>query len=326
LAQLLSDTREFSDLLWRGAEDYRVGKDYRRAIDEYKKFSKADMLRHRPEVNLHLGEMYLHLDVLAAAADTLEVGLHDFPAHPLVPQMRLILSYVYYEQKEWEKAKTQLRLNLVGAAAPTSGPYRDSMYELGKISFAQGDLDAAIPYLEDALKVHPDAIQAAEANYTLAQAYIRRAEKHLGELEETMPEGVRLEILSLAKANRLRALTYLEKTEVILSDRQRAMGLTEAEKLMLRNVYFTICSIMLNMEQYEQAIPRLNTVATMYQDREEALNALTQMAYAMRKVGRDSEALTALRQAEVILNQLEQIGTISDGTHWRNVIQGLMRQ
>jgi outer membrane protein assembly factor BamD (BamD/ComL family) len=86
------------------------------------------------------------------------------------------------------------------------------------------------------------------------------------------------------------------------------------------------CVILLQMEQYEQAALRLNTVAMMYQDRPEALDALIKMTHALRVVGRDTEAQMALRRAEVLLNQLEQIGTITDGAHWRNLIQGQARQ
>jgi TolA-binding protein len=326
LAQWLSDTQEFSELLWRGAENYHRGKDYRRGAIEYQKFSRANLVDHRPEVNLRLGEMYLHLDFLSEAAFTLEDALHRFPSHHLVPQIRLVLSHVYYEQQEWDKAKSLLQLNLVGDIAPISDIYRDSMYELGRISFVQGDLNSAIPYLEDVIKVHPEAIQVADATYMLALAHLRQAEDQLNELEENFPEAVRRSMESNVRINRHRALLYLEQTERILTDRQQAIGLTEAERLMLRNVHFKTCTTLLNMEQYEEAIQRLNTVATMYQDRAEALDALIKMEHALRMVGKDTEAQTTLRQAEVILNQLEKIGTITDGTYWRNAIQGRMRQ
>ena len=326
LAQLLSDTPDFTDLLWRGAENYRLGKDYRRGIIEYKKYTSANLLDHRPEVNLRLGEMYLHLDFLSEAAYVLEEALHDFPSHNLVPQIRLALSRVYYEQKDWDKAKTLLQLNLIGEITPASAPYRDSMYALGNISYAQGNLESAIPYLEDALKVHPEAIQAADALYTLAQAYLGRAEEQARELEENPPETVQRTIESIVLTNRQRALTYLEQTETILSDRQRALGLTEAEKLMLRNAQFTICSVLMQMEQYDQVIPRLNTLATIYQDKPETLSALINMAYALRMTGKETESQTTLKRAEVILNQLEKIGTITDGTNWHNAIQGQMKR
>lgn len=326
LAQLLSDTLEFPELLWRSAENYRLGKDYRRGIVEYLKFMQVNFTDHRPEVNYRLGEMYLHLDYLDKAADVLEEALKDFASHYLVPQMRLVLSHVYCEQREWDKAKVLLQLNLVGEAAPTSGTYRDSMYELGRISFVQQDFDTAIPYLEDAIKVHPEAIQAADASYMLAQAYLRQAENLLDELAEKPTEEVRQWIESNVRTRRLRGLSYLDQTEQVLADRQKAIGLTEEEQLMRRNVQFLTCSVLLKMEQYEQVIPRLNAAATIYQDREEALDALVKMAYALRMIGNETEVQTTLRRAEVILNQLEKTGTITDGTDWRNVIQGQIRR
>jgi|GEM_PF-2374202 len=326
LAQLVSDTQEFSELLWRGAENYRLGKDHRRAIMEYLKYIRANHVGRRPEANLRLGELYLHLDILGEAAFALEEGLREHPAHYLVPQMRLILSYVYREQKEWEKAKALLQLNLIGEATPASVTYRDAMFELGKISFEQGDLDSAIPYLEDAIRVHPNALQAAEANYTLGLAYLRQAVRLLNELTPDTPEVIQRSVETNAQMHRYRALLYFEQAEIILTDRLQALGLTSAERLMLRNAHFQICTTLLLMERYEEAIPRLNTVAAMYQDREEALDALIKMAMALRMTGRDTESQTAVRRAEVILNQLEQLGIITDGARWRSVIQGLMRR
>jgi len=325
LAQLHSDQREFIDLLWRGAENYRLGKDFRRAVIEYRKFVRANLTARRPEVHFRLGELYLHLDLLSEAADILEEALRDFPTHYLVPQIRLVLSYVYNEQKEWDKARALLQLNLIGDAAPESESYRDSMYALGKISYTQGDLNAAIRYLEDAIKVHPNAVQAADANYMLAQAYLRQAKEHVSELAENLPETVRRSIESLVLADRHRALSYLDHTEALLTDRQRAMGLTETEKLMLRNAQFTISAVLMDMERYDLAVPRLNATATMYQDRQESLDALLKLAYSLRMLNRTTEEQKTLRRAEVILNQLEKNGTIPDGTDWRQAIQRQMR-
>ena len=321
LAQLHSDTLQFTDLLWRAAENYRIGKDFRRAAVEYRKLIRADITARRPEINLRLGEMFLNLDILDEATYVLEEALRNFPAHHLVPQIRLVLSHVYSERQEWDQAKALLQLNLIGDAAPISAIYRDSMYALGKLSYLRGDLDSAIHYLEDSIKVHPHAVQAAEANYTLARAYLFQADQQLGELAENPPEAVRRSLESIVQMNRHRALTHLEQTEITLTDRQRGMGLTESERLMLRNVQFTICSVLIDLEQYEQAISRLNAAATMYQDRPEALDALVKLAFCLRVVGRETESQMTLRRAEVILNQLERIGTIPDGTNWRNVIQ-----
>ena len=300
LAQLRPDTVEFPDLLWRAAGNYRIGKDFRNAVIEYRNFARVNLTARRPELHLRLGEMYLHLDILDDAAYILEEAIRDYPAHYLIPQIRLVLSHVYSEQKEWGKAKALLQLNLIGSEAPSSGTYRDSMFALGKISFGQGEMDTAIAYLEDAIKVHPDAVQAADANYTLALAFMRQAEKYLRELTDNPPESVRRTIESVVRTNRQRALFYFEQTEAILSDRQRAMGLTEAERLMHRNAQFKICAVYMDMERYDLAAPRLNAVATMYQDRPEALEALTKLTHCLRMLGRDAEAQATLRQAEVL--------------------------
>ena len=327
LAQLCSDKQEFTDLLWRAAESYRIGKDFRQAAIEYRKFTRANLIARRPEVHLRLGEMYLHLDLLDEGASLLEEALRDYPTHFSVPQIRLVLSHVYSEQQEWDKAKALLRLNLIGDAAPTSGSYRDSMYALGQISYTQGDWDSAIPYLEDAIKVHPEAIQAADANYLLARAYLEQVGKKLSELAENPPESVRRTIETIVQTNRDRALSHLDQTAAILSDRQRALGLTEAEKLMYRNVQFMFCAVLMDMERYDLAVPRLNTISTMFQDRSEVMEALSKLAVSLQMLGRETEAQTTLRRAEVILSQLEKSGTIAEAeaAQWRDVFQSRRR-
>jgi tetratricopeptide (TPR) repeat protein len=217
-----------------------------------------------------------------------------------------------------------LRLNLIGDEAPTSPTYRDSMFELGKTSFYRGDLDSAIPYLEDALRVHPNAIQAAEAHYYLGRVYWQQADNMLDELTGDTLFNIRQSIESNARGCKDRAIWHFEQAETILTTRQQAMGLTTAEQLMYHNVQFKVSMILLQMRQYEQAIQRLNRAATMFLGTPEALDALLMMAYAQRMLDRETESETTLRQAEAILNQLEQNDLIDNAEEWRNAIRNQM--
>ncbi|MDR0522587.1 MAG: tetratricopeptide repeat protein [Planctomycetaceae bacterium] len=320
LAEILSATPEYSGLLWRSAEDYRLGKDYRNGIIGYKKFLQSDFINHRPEVYLAMGELYLHLDLLEESARCLEDALHEYPSDVLVPQIRLALSRTLYEQKEWDKAKSLLKLNLIGEFTPESLSYRDAMYRLGKISYEQGNIDEAIPYLEDAVKIHPEAEAAADAHYALSKTYLRRADKQFKESAGCPTEALRQMTESAAQQDQQRGLAHIEKTVSILEDRRRTAGLTEAENLMYRNAQFQTAFLLMRMKEYLRAVPMLNNLATKYQDRPEALDALIAMAVALRLTGRETESETTLNRAEVILNQLEQNGKIADGTNWRNTI------
>ncbi|MDR0705434.1 MAG: tetratricopeptide repeat protein [Planctomycetaceae bacterium] len=321
LTEVDYESADFSDWLWRSAENFRFGKDYRRAIPQYKHFLRITINEHRPEVYLHLGEMYLHLDALDNAVDILEEALQSYPNHALVPRLRMILSRAYIEKKEWDKAQGILQLNLIDEYAPSSVIYRDSMFALGKLFFERGQFAEAIPYLEDAVKNYPNAVQTADSHYYLSQAYLQLAAQLSKSADESVLEAVRRQLLENADIERGKALIHIQKTEELLVKRQEAIDLTESEQLMLRNVLFDAGLVLMEMKRYEQAVSALSIVATRYQNKPESLDALIRMTTALRLLGKFEEAAAALNQAEFVLNRLEKNSIIPQNNNWKNLIQ-----
>ncbi|MDR2116331.1 MAG: tetratricopeptide repeat protein [Planctomycetaceae bacterium] len=321
LSQVDYESTDFSDWLWRSAENFRLGKDYRRAIPQYKNFLRITINEHRPEIYLYLGEMYLHIDALDAAAEILEEALKYYPNHALVPRIRITLSRAYIEKKEWEKAQEILQQNLIDEYAPSSAVYRDSMFALGKLFYERGHFSEAVPYLEDAVRNYPNAVQTADSHYYLSRAYLQQATEFSRSAEESILEAVRRQLLTNADIEREKALIHIQKTEEILVKRQEAMDLTESEQLMLRNILFESGSVLMELKRYEQAISALSIVATRYQNQPESLDALIRMATAYRQIGKSEEAATTLNQAEFVLNRLEKNGTIPQDSNWKKLIQ-----
>lgn len=321
LARFRFGETDYSNQLWQAAEYYRLGKDFRRSIPLYQKYLKVNWNDRQPEALYQLGEMYTHLDGIDEAIEYLERALRDQPTHNLVPRIRLALSRAYYEKKEWEKAEKILQSNLVGEYAPTAAIYRDSMYALGKLFYEQGRTDDAMPYLEDAIKIHPNAIQAADAHYCLYQALLKKAEGIESERKNAVLDEVRFQIDHEIRRDWDKALLHAQKAEELLVKRQNAVGLTEAEQLMLRNSIYGAGNLMIKLGRYDQAIPLLQITATRYQGRPESLDALIQLALAYRKSGRDADALPILNHAEVVLNQMIKIGTIPKENRWASQIK-----
>lgn len=321
LARYEFDSPDFDQRLWRCAENYREGRDFRRSIRFFKEYLRINWRERQPEALLYLGEMYLHLDRLDESVQTLEQAIRDYPNHTLVPRMRLVLSRAYYEKKDWSKAAQLLQANLLGEFAPSASIYRDSMYALGKLHYERGDLVDAIPYLEDAVLIHPNAIQAADGHYYLSQAYLNRADERLNMLEAAPLESVKEAIREEVRADRQRALAHFEKTEELLVKRQNAIGLSKAEQLMLRNAVFGSGAVLMQLERFPEAIPVFDLAATRYQDAPEGLDALMQIAVAYRRLGRPEEALPVLNRAEVVLNRLEKTGMIPPENDWASRIQ-----
>lgn len=312
---------DYDQRLWQAAENFRLGRDFRRSIPLYRKFLQVNWKDNQPEALYYMGEMFIQLDALDQAVEYLERILQEFPNHQLTPRTRLALSRAYYEQKEWDKAKQLLQRNLVDQYAPSSTIYRDSIYALARLSFERGELSEAIPLLEDAIKIHPDAIQAADAHYNLSRAFLKQADNALAEQNDSMLEDARRQIQAEIRSARQKALYHMQKAEEALVKRQNAVGLTESEQLMLRNCLFGAGNIMLQLGRYSEAIPVFNIAATRYLDRPESLDALLQLALAYRGLGRDRESLPILNRAEVVLNHFEENGTIPKDNRWGRQIR-----
>ncbi|MDR3183635.1 MAG: tetratricopeptide repeat protein [Planctomycetaceae bacterium] len=337
-AVIIAGSPLFDDVLWRSAENYRLGNDFRSAVIEYRKYAKANYLEHRPELYLYLGELYLNLDILTESASVLERALKDYPADNLTPSIRLVLSRTYQELAPKEadmisstdadsvrdylsEAKTLLLQNLAGEFAPASSIYRDSLYALGQLCYRRNELPEAAAHLEDAVKIHPDAVQAADGYYTLALCYQRQAENALAKLDDSSTEKMHNAINAAATENRQMALTNLKRGIGVLSEREKGIGLTGSEQLMLRNAQFAVGTLMMKMNLFREAVPVWNQTAMYYQNKPEALDALISLAYALRKTGRKEESLSMLNRANVLLNQLVQNDLITDSERWRNLIE-----
>ncbi len=321
LASLLFDSSEYARLLWASAENYRLGKDYRRGILEYKQYLKANTRDRQAEALVFIGEMYIHLDGLDEAVAALERCLEEYPNHPMVPRARLDLSRAYSEKKEWDKARKLLELNLIGEYAPTAAVYRDSIYALGKLSFEHGDLNGSIPKFEDALKIHPKAVQAPDAHYYLALAFLRRSDDALEKIDAAPLESTKRKLEIDSQADRMQALEHLFKAEEMLVKRQDDVGLSEAELLMLRNTFFSIGAIQMKLKLYEQAILTYDLAATRYQSRPEAIDALLQIAIAYRMLGRPQDAIPILNRARILLDNFKKANLVPENNNWDEQIE-----
>ncbi|MDR0869929.1 MAG: tetratricopeptide repeat protein [Planctomycetaceae bacterium] len=321
LARLILDQPDYGEYLRRSAEDFRLAHNYRQAIPQYQKYLKVNRRDNRPETDYYIAEMYLHLDGIDQCIDTAENALEEFPQHPLVPRLRILLSRAYNEKNEPKKAEELLRTNLIGEYAPSAPVYRDSMFALAKMLYEQNNLNEAVPYLEDAVKNYPAAIQTPEAHYFLAHSYLHRASELEKEADKSPLEDVRKQVYEQAAVERQTALEHIQQAEELLTQRQNAVGLTEAEQLMLRNTLFGAGTLMMKLKLYNRAIPVLNVAATRYKDQPAALDALMQLTAAFRELGKPDEAVAALNRADFLVRQLEKTGTLPKNRDWKSLIK-----
>lgn len=337
LARASFATREYPDYLWQSAECYQLAHDFHRTVRVMRRYLEQNRPERRGDALLGIGEAELALGNLEAALVPVRELLRDDPRHPLAYRARLVAHQVYLELRQYDSARAMLLENLEHESlTPQSIEWRDSLFALGKILYRQGlqreaqsrkegvDSDneeqrkaglkeleqaaqlfqEAIVRLTEALERYPDAPQAAEARYALAEAHRQAAKwprKKIGSvtIETTRAALVRQMNDDLEAARKL----YGELIEE-LSARQDVAPLSPRERDLLRNCYFLQADALYDLGRWEEAIQAYSSATNRYQTRPEALEAFVQIASCYRHLDQPAKARGTLEQAKVMLRRI----------------------
>lgn len=294
----------FVRLLWDSAEYYRQGWAYPNAITMYQRYLEYNIIERQFEAKLHIARLWMHLDYLDRAEQDLTQLLAEDSRHPLAATARLWLAKTLYEKKDWDAAQRVLAQNLYSDYAPGSTLYGDSLYLVGAIDYQKKDYPQATIRLEDAVLLHPNAPQAAEAHYTIALCHLANVAR-LQELRATTQlERPRTELQSQILAEYAVAGERFQSAERLLAARQDIANLDPSEQLLLRNSLFGIGLMLMRRSQYEEASLLYNSIASRYTSQPIALYALMHLAAASEKLGRFSDAQAAINHADHVLATL----------------------
>jgi TolA-binding protein len=231
---------DYAECLWNSAENYRTGREYRKSILMFQRYLGMNFDQRRSEAYFLMGEMYYELDYLDDALRVTKRCIEDYPRSRYVPWARLLLSKVYREKKEWNDAIAMLNQNLSGEFTPNSNIFRDSEFALGNLHFFRGNYEQATMALEYATQQHPNAPQAAEANYLISRSYIELANASEKVAAAAQLARVKAAETERAIAARMAALEHYRRCESDLRLRQDSISLTDSEALMLRNALLCV--------------------------------------------------------------------------------------
>ncbi len=293
--------------LWQSAECYRLGRDYIESVRMYRKYLDNEVLHRQSRALYYIGEMLYDMDQLDRAIETLRECILLYPNDPMAYRSRLIAGYALLEKGETAKAEQMFQQNLNGRLAPTASEFRDTLFALGKLYWKQEDYPQTIIALEDAVTLYPRAPQSAWANYLIAMSY-------LSQVREKMEEVKGMELPTTQKKGALevnrglqKALNHLRAAQDLLNERKETEQLTEPEQMMLRNCYFGIGSILVDLGQdrFDEAISAYSAAATRFQDSPDALQAYRQIARIYWMMDQDEEAEAAVNRGKLLLERLK---------------------
>lgn len=338
LAEMRALEREFTDDLWRSAEQYYLGRDYPHAIEVVRKYLHNESRSRRPDALLLLAESQLALGEPNQAIETLMECLESFPNHPTAYQARIIAAQAYMEIGLLAEAKAMLAINVDSdSLSPRSAQWRDSLFLMGKLLHREGleyeaksrkngidddnlqasraalaDLEpahlaftAAIDQLTKAVERYPEAPQTREARYFLADSYRQAAKWPRKRMKLVTIEATKA---ALARQNQLwldNAIVEYDRIITQLGDVQDSINHTPLEKRLLRNSYFNKADALFDLGRYDDAIRAYSAASNRYQNEPEALGAYVQIAACYRLLHKLQEARGTLQQAQGVLLRMK---------------------
>ncbi len=317
LAELHTSSRSYTDDLWNAAECYSAGHDYKQAAATLKQYLQSELRRRRSSALAMLGESQLALGDTDKAISTLQECLGAYPNDPVSYQVRVLLAKAYLEKSETDKAEPLLKANLEDAnLTPRSAEWRDSLFELGALLASAGRSPEAIQRLDEAVARYPDAPQALEARYLIAQSYQR-----LGQLAQQRFETDTIETLRDLHGQQMRqnltaAIEQYEKLQTLLTDPARQSTADPNDVALLRNARFSLGASLYASGRYDDAIRIYANAASLYRTHPEALEALTQLFACYRRLNRPAEAETAIARAKAALQRIDSTVDFKQTTNY----------
>ncbi|MCA9121274.1 MAG: hypothetical protein H6822_21500 [Planctomycetaceae bacterium] len=349
LAKLRFATRNYPDDLWKSANNYLRGQDYERAVRYLTQFLNTQNRAGRPPALTALGEAMLALHEPEKALPYLTECIQYYPRDPHSYRARVIAAQAQQELGNLAQAQALLEANLDHESlTPQSIEWRESLFALGELLYLDGvrhetqsrmggiaaedvasrknairHLEAAqkafhesIAKLDEAVTRDPDARQAIEARYRIAESYRHAAKLPRRKLEYVTIDTTRKKLTEELNTELKAAESGYRELIAILNNKQERSELSGIEQRILRNCYFARADALYDWERYEEAIQAYSNATNRYQQEPESLEAFVQIANCHRRKSRVAEARGTLEQAKVILTRIRPDADFTQTTRY----------
>ncbi len=313
---VLTSNEEYAASLWNAARAYDLGGDIRRAMAAYQEYSTGfpdDAKRF--EAAYRLAQAYQVTGQYASAARLYE-ELIDGPQVDSEDRAAVLFGEASYvplaqtlllddDETNDERAEELLRRVVSGAVVqPGARLFKDALWELARLYFAQGRHARAVERLDEALARFPDDAQAPLGLYRLAEAHRRLG----GDLRQALAAGGRPESEMQAMRAQLEsslgsALMHFDEAIDALDaiDPRRR---TDLEDLSLRNAFFYRGDCAFDLGEYDAAIRYYDEARERYSGEPASLVALVQIVNAHVALGDLERARTANARAKRFFESL----------------------
>lgn len=337
LAQLELRSAEYLDILWNAVTNYQQARELDRANALLADYLRYEERTKRPRGLLALGKNLVSMGQWQKAIEPLERCRIEHPTHPISFEARLLAAKALYELDRLDEASDLLEENLSGSAnslRPTSGIWRDSLFQLAQTRFRQGDelllelrLNPNTPAAEQEAQLtashgrflnvvdrlsgfasrYPQDPRHLDALYMIAKSHRMAAEtpQKMLTANPQMVEPAKRKLLHQRRQLLEQALADYRILHQTIRD-QDSMTLSEDNNILVRNCYFGEADTLFELARWDEAIAAYQNVASRFLNKPESLEALLQMSECYRKLGQDDVAKRMLTQAEQVLGRIPE--------------------
>ncbi|MCG8447959.1 MAG: tetratricopeptide repeat protein [Pirellulales bacterium] len=326
LAPLRFATRDFTDDLWRAAENYFQGHSFTHASRVLAEFLHYEAERHQAMALLRLGQSLLAIGQTKKAAATLEECLELYPRNSVVFQARLDCFQAHLQNGNYEAAKELLLTNLNGGSLkPKSPEWRDSLFALGEFYHNQGAYTDAIKTLDEAVRRYPEAPQTLMARYTLARSYHNASKKPAEIARTARTENKRQKNRKIRDSNLEQALQNYRDVQRWITVRGHN---SELEDALLRNCSMMQGAVLFQLKRFPEARKAYANISTLHADEPFVMESFIHVANCWRRLDQPVQARGTLEQAKLVLQRFPkdtdfQLATNFNRDEWKLLLNEL---
>jgi tetratricopeptide (TPR) repeat protein len=305
LAELRFATKQYTEDLWRGAENYSRGHSFSSAIRLLTKYLDNEPELRNAQALLRLGQAHLALGHFTLSIAAFEECIEFHPQDSSTFQARIDCAKAHWHQGTTARAEQLLRDNLSGSSLkPSSTEWKDSLFELGMLLHEQGLYEAAIDKLEEAVTRYPQDPQRLMAQYLIGESYRRSAQSLLDRSLQSKTASEHDKNRQLATERLTTALEHFEEVQRAITLKTHDIHSDPLMGAMLRNCYMLEGAVLFDLERYKEAIEAYSNVSSLYPDEPFVLETFVQIANCWRRLNKNENARGAVQQAQIALERL----------------------
>ncbi|SMP61732.1 hypothetical protein SAMN06265222_107162 [Neorhodopirellula lusitana] len=324
------NTDAYVPTLWSAIDAYQRGRHFSKSAILLKRYLRYEDRMRQPRGLVAHGRALLAEGKPIDAMKSLETCIAEFPRDPMRYEARLLAAQAAADAKDGETAKAFLEANLNdGQLTPQSPIWRDSLYTLGELLYAESDLailqamemelderieklDDTDPMLNEALRRLNEAVErywpsprAQASAYLLARGQLLAAKHPEAEvLSDSLLEPAKRDLRQKVSRYRQAGLDQFSALVRFMDVREREVDLSEKQKAILRNSLLGQADTLKAMARYTEAADAYREMSLRYMNEPPALEALLGQARMVRLLGREKEANLIVSQAAVVLNRI----------------------